>query len=204
MDCEGTVNPGILLSGGMDSLALAYWKRPEVAFTVDYGQLCAAAEVRTAAQIAVLLNMHHEVIRVDCRALGAGDLAGLAPSIIAPVPEWWPFRNQLLVTLAAMRAVAIGVDCLLAGSVASDFSHRDGRPEFYAQLDTLLAVQEGSVHVDAPALALSTADLVRIANVPRHILAWAHSCHVADYACGTCRGCNKHREVFEELGYAAY
>lgn len=35
----------ILLSGGMDSIALAYWKRPEIAITIDYGQKPAAAEV---------------------------------------------------------------------------------------------------------------------------------------------------------------
>ncbi len=28
----------ILLSGGMDSIALAYWKRPELAITINYGQ----------------------------------------------------------------------------------------------------------------------------------------------------------------------
>ena len=28
---------GLLLSGGIDSSALAFWKRPQVCFTVDYG-----------------------------------------------------------------------------------------------------------------------------------------------------------------------
>ena len=33
----------LLLSGGMDSIALAFWKRPEIAITIDYGQRAAEA-----------------------------------------------------------------------------------------------------------------------------------------------------------------
>lgn len=189
----------LLLSGGMDSIALAYWKRPDIAFTVDYGQLCAEAEVRAATQVALVLGIQHEVLRVNCRALGSGDLAGQPASDLSPVPEWWPFRNQLLVTLAAMRATALEVDRLLVGSVASDGIHRDGTPEFYARIDGLVAFQEGCIHVEAPALSLTTVELVLSSGVPREILAWSHSCHVADYACGVCRGCNKHSQVLEDL-----
>jgi 7-cyano-7-deazaguanine synthase len=39
----------VLLSGGMDSIALACWQRPEFAITVDYGQRAAATEVAVAA-----------------------------------------------------------------------------------------------------------------------------------------------------------
>lgn len=194
----------LLLSGGMDSIALAYWKHPDVAFTVDYGQVCAAAELRAAIQVAATLGIRHELLRVDCQALGSGDLAGTPASDLAPVPEWWPFRNQLLITLAAMRAVAIGADRLLVGSVASDASHQDGTPEFYSRMDALLAFQEGAIHVEAPALALTTPELVRSSGIPLDLLMWSHSCHVAEYACGTCRGCNKHLQALEELGYATH
>ena len=40
----------IALSGGMDSICLAWWKRPESAITIDYGQLAASAEIAAAAQ----------------------------------------------------------------------------------------------------------------------------------------------------------
>jgi len=190
---------GILLSGGMDSIALAYWRRPPVAFTVDYGQVSAGGEIRAAEEIASALAMRHEIIRVDCRSLGSGDLAGSEPSLLAPVPEWWPFRNQLLVTLAAMRAVALNVDRLLVGSVASDGAHADGRPEFFVRIDALTAMQESCIRVEAPAIVLSSTELIRKSGVPREILCWAHSCHTAPVACGACRGCNKHREVTAEL-----
>ena len=37
----------MLLSGGMDSIAVAYWRRPSLAITIDYGQVPAAGELRS-------------------------------------------------------------------------------------------------------------------------------------------------------------
>ncbi|HFU2422962.1 TPA: 7-cyano-7-deazaguanine synthase, partial [Klebsiella variicola] len=39
----------------MDSVCIAWWKKPEVAFTVDYGQKAANAEVQAAEQICKIL-----------------------------------------------------------------------------------------------------------------------------------------------------
>lgn len=97
----------ILLSGGMDSIALTFWKRPEAAITVDYGQACAQAEIEAAAVVSQALGCRHEIIRVDCRELGSGDLASRAAHHLAATQEWWPYRNQLLITLAAMKAIEI-------------------------------------------------------------------------------------------------
>lgn len=147
----------VLLSGGMDSIALSHWKRPEIAITIDYGQAAAAAELAASAQVAFELGMNHHVMRIDCSSLGSGDMAGTAPLEVAPASEWWPFRNQLLVTLAGMRAVAIGVTELLVGSVLSDGNHADGRSTFYAAIDELMRNQEGGMRVSAPAIGMSTA-----------------------------------------------
>ncbi|WP_299555871.1 7-cyano-7-deazaguanine synthase [uncultured Tateyamaria sp.] len=194
----------LLLSGGMDSIAVAYWKRPEIAITINYGQKAAEAEIAAAAQVATELNLRHEILKIDCTSIGSGDMAGTDPLERAPVPEWWPFRNQLLVTFAAARGMSLGVTEIMTGSVASDKSHADGRPEFYHALDRLVALQEGEIKVSAPALSMSTAELVRIAKVPRSLLAWSHSCHTGNLACGGCRGCLKHYEVTKDLYDDAY
>lgn len=194
----------VLLSGGMDSIALAHWKRPDVAITVDYGQKAAATEIAVAAEVARILAMRHEKIRVDCSSLGSGDMAGSAPLAAAPVTEWWPFRNQMLLTFAGMRAVAIGVVELMVGSVASDGSHADGTAGFYGACDQLMSLQEGGIRVTAPAINMTTAELIRTSGVPRETLAWAHSCHTGPLACGDCRGCHKHFQVTEELHDCAY
>lgn len=192
---------GLLLSGGMDSLCIAWWKRPDVAVTIDYGQLTAAAEISASMAICQQLGIEHHILRIDCRSLGSGDMAGVEASVHAPATDWWPYRNQLLVTLAAMKSIGLGVTHLLIGTVKSDGSHRDGTPTFVAAISNVLALQEGGLRVEAPAVDMTTADLARESGVPAGALAWAHSCHKADVACGDCRGCNKYFEVLRELDH---
>lgn len=191
----------LLLSGGMDSVALAWWKRPQLAITIDYGQRAAQGEIRASAQVAKELGIAHEVVRVDCSPLGSGDMAGAVANHAAPTSEWWPYRNQLLITLVGMRAIARQVETLFIGIVRSDGgNHADGTREFVQKMDDLMAYQEGHLRVAAPAIEYSTAELVLHAQVPPGLLAWSHSCHKADIACGNCRGCNKWRETYLELG----
>jgi len=120
----------LLLSGGMDSIALAWALRPKLCLTIDYGQLAAPGETRAAAATCTELGLRHRMLRVDCSALGSGDMAGTPPSSIAPVTEWWPFRNQLLITMGAALAVKEGLDAVVIGTVANDQSHADGRMDF--------------------------------------------------------------------------
>ncbi|MBA4175324.1 MAG: 7-cyano-7-deazaguanine synthase [Leptothrix sp. (in: Bacteria)] len=192
---------GLLLSGGMDSLCIAWWKRPDVAITIDYGQLPAAAEIAASSAICQQLGIEHHILRIDCRSLGSGDMAGAEASVHAPAADWWPYRNQLLITLAAMKSIALGVNHLWIGTVKSDGSHRDGTPTFVAAISNVLALQEGGLRVEAPAIEMTTAELARESGVPAGALAWAHSCHKADVACGDCRGCNKYFEVLRELDH---
>jgi 7-cyano-7-deazaguanine synthase len=201
MDGNGTMTTALLLSGGMDSICIAYWKRPDVAFTINYGQLSAEGEIQAAGAVCQSLSVRHEVISVDCSALGSGDLSGTPPDPLAPVTEWWPFRNQLLLTLAGMRAIPLGVKTLLFGSVKTDSVHADGKKKFFQGIDKVFSMQEGALHVETPAIHLTTAELIKLSNVPISILAWSHSCHVSNFACGSCRGCFKYFGVMRELGY---
>ncbi len=123
---------------------------------------------------------------------------------LAPIPEWWPYRNQLLVTVSAARALSLGVQRLMLGAVRTDGNHADGTPEFVRRLSAVLEAQEGAMCVEAPAIGMSSAELVRVSGVPSEILAWAHSCHTSDLACGRCRGCAKHFQVTKELGLEPY
>jgi len=191
----------LLMSGGMDSACLAYWLRPSLALTVNYGQRAAVGEIRASRTICDALGIQHECLTLECGALGSGDMAESGkPLPCAQSSDWWPFRNQLLITLGGMRALALGLDQLYIGSVATDSTHVDGTPAFYSAMAALLRLQEGSLEIEAPALAVGTAELVRRTGIPRELLAWTHSCHTNEFACGNCRGCYKHREVLEELG----
>ncbi|WP_079606095.1 7-cyano-7-deazaguanine synthase [Bradyrhizobium erythrophlei] len=93
----------LLFSGGLDSSALASWKRPDVCLTIDYGQRPASGEIAAAKAICDELRIRHELLTVDLRALGSGSLGGKPQSSLAQAEEWWPYRNQMLITLVVFR-----------------------------------------------------------------------------------------------------
>lgn len=192
---------GILLSGGIDSISLAYWKKPDVAFTIDYGQSPAEAEIKASKIVAELLNIEHHIIQVDYRNLGSGDLINEEAIGISPSSEWWPFRNQMLITLAAMKAVSLDVTEIMLASVKSDGFHKDGTAGFFARMNDLMCFQEGAIEISCPAIELSAEELVVKSKIPKEVLLWAFSCHKSTIACGNCRGCNKYYATISNLGY---
>jgi len=197
------MNTGLLLSGGIDSSALAFWKRPAVCFTVNYGQLPAQAEITAARYIAAQIGSRHEILTVDCGSLGSGDLTTKPALRVAPAPEWWPFRNQLLITFCAIRALELEVEELMLGSVCSDAIHGDGTPDFFAAMRAALACQEGALGLSTPAIGMTSRELVSISRIPINSLLLTHSCHTGDLACGRCRGCQRRFATFQVLGLEA-
>ncbi|MGB6093335.1 MAG: 7-cyano-7-deazaguanine synthase [Moheibacter sp.] len=193
-------NTGILLSGGMDSIAIAYWKRPRYAFTINYGQRPAIAEIQAANQVCKFLGIEHHVISVDCSQLGTGDMSENEQLSIAPATEWWPYRNQLLVTLACMKGVSLGITELYVGAVSTDVFHKDGTKGFYSSLSTLMQYQEGEIVVTAPAIDMNTVELIEESSIPSSVLLWAHSCHTSNNPCMNCNGCKKYLYTLQALG----
>lgn len=203
MACYGKRMKGILLSGGLDSLALSYWKRPDIAFTVDYGQKANLAEIKAASKIAKDLKMQHNIIKIDVSQIGSGDLLNRPFCDSAPKSDWWPFRNQMLLTAVCTYILSynIPVHKLLFGTVKNDSYHKDGTEEFFKAFNQLLQCQEGELKIETPAIGLSAIELIRISGVTLEKLSWGHSCHKSNYACGQCRGCYKHQNTLEKLGW---
>lgn len=54
----------LLLSGGIDSIALAAWLRPAECLTINYGQRPAAAEFSASAAVCKDLQLPHKLIDV--------------------------------------------------------------------------------------------------------------------------------------------
>lgn len=190
----------ILLSGGLDSSALAALERPDGALFIDYGQAPAQGELTAARQVAAALALAISELKVDCSQIGSGLLAGAQSSVLAPSEEWWPFRNQLLVTLAAGWAIDRGYRQILLGTVCSDGErHSDGSAAFVDLLDELLSMQEGAIRVRAPAMRWTSSELIRRSPIARSALAWTHSCHSQALACGRCPGCIKRMQVLSDV-----
>lgn len=194
------MSEAILLSGGMDSICLAYHLRPKYAYTVDYGQVCAKREISVSAIVCEYLKIEHRIISINCSALGSGLLANKDASSIAPSTEWWPFRNQMLVTFGLMRAVKDNVQKLYLASVKSDSFHLDGTQEFYRLINSLTIYQEGKIKVECPTINYYTHELAIEYKVPSDFLLLAHSCHVSNIACGVCSGCLKQLNARQLLG----
>jgi 7-cyano-7-deazaguanine synthase len=199
----------LLLSGGLDSAALAAWQSPAHALFIDYGQRPAKAEGTAARAVAAELAIPFSSIRVDLSPIGSGLLAGDRSLTGSPSPEWWPFRNQLLVSIAAGWAIGNLVHAtgeprqveILTGTVRSDgHRHLDGTEPFYLALNDLLAKQEGGISVSAPAIDVDAAELVTSSGIDDATLAWTHSCHRANYPCQECPGCYKRDQVLTSLG----
>lgn len=191
----------LLLSGGMDSFALAFMKRPDLTLTINYGQKPASAELQASKLLSQRLGLTHLSLSINLSSLGSGDLCDNAPISHAPASDWWPFRNQALITLAAMRLISLNINEIQIATVKNDSFHADGSVAFIEAMNTVLKLQEGNIQLSAPAMSMTTAELVKKSGIPYSLLAWSHSCHKANIACGQCRGCVKHREVVLELGY---
>jgi len=195
---------GILLSGGLDSLTLAYYQKPDIAFTIDYGQKAANAEIKASKKICSDLNIQHKIITIDISEIGSGDLLDTKDCNCAPKSDWWPYRNQLLLTTACGYILSknIPVKKILFGTVHSDAYHKDGTKEFFTAFNKLLAQQEGDIQIVTPAIKMTTAELIKKSKITLEKISWAHSCHKSNFACGQCRGCFKHQNTMDELGWS--
>lgn len=190
----------LLFSGGVDSTALAWGFRPDLLFFVDYGQLAARGELRACRAIAKEIGLQLETVALDLRGLGSGDMAGGGSTVGQP-PEHWPFRNQMLLTLGAMRCTSYGAKELMIGSVAGDDEHDDGTHDFRVAASALLGLQGGPV-IKAPGALMTAEELIQRYSVPDRVLHWTYSCHRGDWACGVCRGCAKHQRVMDAVEHA--
>lgn len=189
----------LLISGGVDSAALAYDIDPDLAITIDYGQKPAEAEIKASREICRELDIPHEVIRFDASELGTGTMSTQNQLDIASTPEWWPFRNQLIITLSGIDAVKRGAEELIIGTVKDDREHADGTSKFLELMDELVSLQEGDLRLSAPAKDLTSKELVAETDIGPSLLGWTHSCHVANNPCGTCRGCRKRQDIVDKM-----
>lgn len=186
------------MSGGLDSAALAWLYRPDLCVTVDYGQRPAQGERVASAALCKQMGLHHLVLSIDHSSIGSGNMSDVAAIPDAQAPEFWPYRNQCLITLAAMALVGRGLRELMIGIVATDV-HADGSQAFVDAMDALLALQEGAVRLTAPGLLMTGAELLRNSGFPHDLIGLTFSCHTHQYACGQCGGCDKHRETVQEV-----
>ena len=214
----------VLLSGGMDSAVVLALARERGfachALSVAYGQRH-ASELQAAARVAAMLGAaEHKVVDVDLRSIGG---SALTADIAVPqhdrvhaddeIPVTYvPARNTIMLSVALGWAEVLGADDIYCGVNAVDYSgYPDCRPAFIAAFEELanLATKAGvegrHLHVHAPLIALSKADIVREGMRLGVDFSATVSCYRADAqgrACGQCDACGLRAEGFVQAGVA--
>jgi 7-cyano-7-deazaguanine synthase len=184
----------LLLSGGIESTALAFWLRPSLCITVDYGQVTATAEVEASQAVASALKLEHITLAAKANFLSVGLLSG-SRGTGEDGEEFWPFRNQLVATIAGMAIFERNLKILVFGTVAHDRRFADGTQRFFKVLNSLMGLQPGNIEIQTPAIGLTTEQLLLRSKLPHRIFGLTFSCHRGTIPCGDCPGCRKHISI---------
>lgn len=209
----------VLLSGGLDSattLALARADGFECyALSLDYGQRH-GAELRAASRVAAAVGAtEHRTVRLDLTVFGGSALTDraiavpMAPSEGIP-PTYVPARNTIMLSLALAWAEVLGSQGIFIGVNAVDYSgYPDCRPEYIAafekmaNLATRAAVEGYPVHIHAPLIHWSKAQIIRRGIELGVDYSLTVSCYQADgegRACGQCDSCRLRKAGFDQAG----
>ncbi len=209
----------VLLSGGLDSVtALAMVKDAGhecYALSIDYGQRH-HAELNAARELARVFDVKaHLLVAVDLTAIGGSALT--EASIAVPEEEatgipvtYVPARNTVLLSLALGYAETLEAEHIVIGANAVDYSgYPDCRPEFIAaferlaNLATKAAVEGRPVHIQAPLIEMTKAEIIQTGLRLGVNYALTVSCYQADEigaACGNCDSCRLRKQGFEDAG----
>jgi 7-cyano-7-deazaguanine synthase len=212
----------ILASGGLDSTvtaAIAKQDGCELFFlTFEYGQRH-IMEVERARQVATAMGAaRHTVLTLDLRKIGGSALTsdlhvpkdrGASERSQGFPVTYVPGRNLIFLSLAAAHAEVIAASLIYFGANVLDYSgYPDCRPEFIEAFEqavnrgTKAGVEGHALHVRAPLLTLTKADIIRTGLRLQAPLQLTHSCYdpIGTLACGRCDSCVIRREGFAKAG----
>lgn len=208
----------VLLSGGLDSTTVLAMAQSQgfdcYTLSFDYGQRHAT---ELAAALRVSTNMgavEHKVVKIDLRSIGG---SALTADIAVPeqhadgIPVTYvPARNTVFLSIALGWAEVLEADAIFVGVNAVDYSgYPDCRPDYIKAFETManLATKRGVeghyLHVHAPLMQLSKAQIIRQGTQLGVDYSQTISCYQADAqgrACGRCDSCRFRRQGFTEAG----
>lgn len=209
----------VLLSGGMDSLVaakLATDRHRIALFHLNYGQRTMEAEMRAFTAIANHFGVTHTLLAHSNLYRQIGGSALTDDAIAVPLGEpggkeipvtYVPFRNGLLLSMAAAWAEVLGAKRIIYGAVQVDGpGYPDCREVFVNAMAK--AVKAGTkpqsgIEIEAPLINLTKEAVVRL-GAEYHLpfeLTW--SCYDRnDIHCGVCASCELRRKGFATAGIA--
>jgi 7-cyano-7-deazaguanine synthase len=211
----------VLFSGGIDSTTALYWalEKYDAVFplTFAYGQRH-SVEVRMAKRLARKLGLPHAILKIDLTQVGGSALTDAA----IPVPKrrnlrdlkagtpltYVPFRNGILLALAAAWAEARGVTDLVCGfNIIDSPNYPDTRREFVRAMEkainsgTKAAFGAAPMRVRAPFVGLEKSAIIRKGFALGADYSYSVSCYSGgEVPCGACSSCLLRKRAWLEAG----
>jgi len=203
----------VVLSGGPDSSAVAYWARKQgydlYVITCRYGQI-ATKEVEYASRIAERLGVPVKLVDLSSlKDIFAGvtslcdENVPMTSSFSQPIIV--PFRNAIFLSIAVAYAVAVGATSVFYGAQGSDEPfYPDCTKEFYRSFEATAKLGTGrDMVIEAPFSNIPKSELIKLGTelgVPFD-LTW--SCYLnGPKHCGNCESCINRKKAFKEAGVA--
>lgn len=174
----------ILLSGGVDSTACVSFYvefgRPPCGLFIDYGQLAATDEMKSAAAIAKHYSIPLKIL----------PLRGCRPKTTGMIPG----RNFFLISAALMEKPDFV--SVIAMGIHAGTNYPDCSETFWARMQALVDIYDsGSVKLAAPFLTWSKSDIYAYCHQKTVPIELTYSCERGGTPpCGECLSC-KDREM---------
>ena len=207
----------LIYSGGLDSTTLLYEYRDRISLAVsfDYGSKHNAREIACAVDNCKRLGIKHLVIPLGFIGqyfksdllLSGGDIpeGGYADENMRSTVV--PFRNGIMLAVAAGLAESYGLDTVLLANHSGDHAiYPDCRPEFVAAFDE--AVRTGTyegIRVASPYCHLTKRDIALRGKDLGVDFSRTYSCYKGgEKHCGKCGTCTERKEALSGFDPTVY
>lgn len=216
-------NAVVLCSGGLDSATVMAIAKAEgydiYALSFCYGQRH-EVEIKAARKVAEHIGVtDHFVLNIDLGHMGGSALTDdidvpkskNLPTVTDDIPVTYvPARNTVFLSYALALAEVKRSSDIFIGVNAVDYSgYPDCRPEYIAafekmaNLATKAAVEGSQIHIRAPLINLTKADIIKTGIRLGLNYGLTHSCYDPDgngRACGFCDSCLLRKKGFADAG----
>ena len=199
----------ILVSGGLDSTTLMYrFVSKGVDFIplfVNYGQHCATHELDTLRK--VIPPQYKEKIEIiDVSSIYKHSKsrfikpANLWEESITADELYIPYRNVLLLTIAASFAQTLGLDKVYSAFINSNHAKEiDCSSEFFNKLEGLLS-EYGSVKIEMPFRNMTKYEVAKLGIELKAPIGLTFSCQASpEIPCGACPNCVDRLEALKQI-----
>lgn len=202
----------VVFSGGLDSTTALYWavnQYEEVeTLSFEYGSKHNQTEHSYALKTCKKLGVKNTVINLDfINQYFKSDLLQSGGEI----PEGYytaenmkstvvPFRNGIMLAIAAGFAESNNCDVLILGNHSGDHAiYPDCRPEFIKGIkEAIYQGTEKHIEVVSPFCDMNKADIVRLGSQLGVDFGLTYSCYKGgEKHCGKCGTCQERKEAFE-------